>query len=156
MLSEHFDAFIEPRVGPSALPGWLGREADGSAADPGFAVYLAPLPDRWSGWAITGGRGVRLEAAAAGGRGAYGACGSLTTAEAGALIVQVPGHAGTVTLLGFAPDVDSAVELNSAGASPRTVPVINNLQMAISPTGRGSIRLRDTFGTVRSFRIVGF
>ena len=108
-LSEHFDAFLEPRIGPYTFPSWLVGQplasSTGFAPDPDLAVYLAPLSDGWSAWVIPAARGVCLEAVAASSHSANEACASLVTADAGGLSVRYRGRGDTVGVVGLARNV---------------------------------------------------
>lgn len=65
-LWPRFDAFIEPRIGPTPFPTWIDRAPRGTSdavvIDPELATYLTPLPGGWAAWVLPGQRGVCLTA----------------------------------------------------------------------------------------------
>jgi hypothetical protein len=150
VLSEHFDAFLEPRISPTPFPGWLAHRllhtADAVFPDPAFAVYLAPLAGGWAGWVIPGAHGVCVEAVNDRSHQARGDCGTVVSAERDMLVASYPGPGDTTQLLGLAPDTGTQVELHAGEHAKRMVAITNNAWTSVVPAATRSIAVLGRAG----------
>jgi hypothetical protein len=163
-LAVHFDAVVEPRVGPSRFPPWLAQRLihDAShhrrpaqiAAEPFLATFLATSPGTRQVWLVPGAGGACLEVVGSVGHAVHGACAPTSSLEAGMLMLRLDSDHAEMQVIGVAADTNKHVSLMADNTLLR-VPVTNNVWLATVPrTTTLVIQLRDSGGRRRTFAIL--
>jgi len=140
VLSQHFDAFLEPRIASDSIPTWL---VNGSAsAGPDSRAFV---------WALPSADGVCIEILRTSGQRAAQWYGTTSETETGTVIVAVPASGRRIQLVGFV-DGNASIVTAEPGKRRRVVGVVNNTWTITTEPGIRMVTVRGASGRVRTFR----